>query len=116
MSSWNSVATKLMACVLMVSFLVFAPATNGASAGQAGAKHRESGRNYVLEKKRRSGAIRIPLPRGPGQIYYDYPYYYARGHYPRHIGGYVYYPSYSRRYRGTGSPRQRLRTQFMSVR
>jgi hypothetical protein len=85
-----------MACVLLLGLLVLAPATNGASAGQAGAKHRESGRNYVLERKRRSGTIRIPLPRGPGQIYYDYPYYYARGHYPRHIGGYVYYPPYSR--------------------
>ena len=28
---------------------------------------------------------------GPSYVYYDYPYYYSRGHYPTHIGGYVYY-------------------------
>ena len=45
----------------------------------------------MLESRRRRG-VRIALPRGPSHIYNDYPYYYARGYYPRHIGGYVYYP------------------------
>ena len=43
---------------------------------------------------------------GPSYIYYDYPYYYSRGHYPTHIGGYVYYPRnyYTRGFsRGPGS-------------
>ena len=93
MSSWNSVASCLMACVLAVDILVIAPATNGASAGQSAAAQRVSARSYVLESRRRSRGVRIALPRGPSQIYNDYPYYYARGYYPRHIGGYVYYPS-----------------------
>ena len=95
MSSLNSVASCLMACVLAAGFLGIAPATNSASAEQAAA-HRARARNYVLESRRRSRGVRIALPRGPSQIYNDYPYYYARGYYPRHIGGYVYYPSYGR--------------------
>lgn len=94
MSSRNSFASMQMVCLLAVGFLVLAPAGNGASAGQHVTKHREGGRNYVLESRRRSRGARIPLPIGPSYIYYDYPYYYARGYYPRHIGGYVYYPSY----------------------
>lgn len=98
MSSWNSVAFYLLACVVAADLLVVAPATNGASAEQSAA-HRASARSYVLESRRRSRGVRIVLPRGPSQIYNDYPYYYARGYYPRHIGGYVYYPSlyYGRR-------------------
>ncbi len=96
MSSWNSVASCLMVCVLAVDVLVIAPATNSASAGQSAAAHRASARSYVLESRRRRRGVRIALPRGPSQIYNDYPYYYARGYYPRHIGGYVYYPSYGR--------------------
>ena len=42
--------------------------------------------------KHRGRGPRIYLPIGPSYIYYDYPYYYSRGHYPTHIGGYVYYP------------------------
>jgi hypothetical protein len=39
---------------------------------------------------------RIHLRIGPSYSGYDYPYYYNRGYYPRHIGpGYVYnYPIY----------------------
>ena len=91
MSSWNSVASRLMACALAAGFFVIAPATNGASAKQAAA-HRANARSYVLESRRHSRGVRIALPRGPSQIYNDYPYYYARGYYPRHIGGYTYYP------------------------
>ena len=59
--------------------------------------------------KHRGRGVRIYLPIGPGYIYYDYPYYYSRGYYPTHIGGYVYYPRYyySRSYyRGPGSARR----------
>ena len=41
--------------------------------------------------------------------YYDYPYYYSRGYYPTHIGGYIYYPYYlydRSYYRGAGLPRR----------
>jgi hypothetical protein len=35
--------------------------------------------------------VTIYLPVGPSSRYYDYSYYYSRGYYPTHIGGYVYY-------------------------
>ncbi len=108
MSSRNSFASSLMACLLAVGFLGIAPVTNDASAGKAIRKPGEGGRNYVLEMKRRGRGPRIPLPIGPSYLYYDYPYYHSRGHYPTHIGGYVYYPyNYSRSYyRDPASPRR----------
>jgi hypothetical protein len=106
MRSRNSFASSLMPCLLAVGFLGTAPVINDASAAKL--KTRESGRNYVLEMRRRNRGPRIPLPIGPSYLYYDYPYYYSRGHYPTHIGGYVYYPyDYSRSYyRGPASPRR----------
>jgi len=109
MSSRNLFASILMACLLAVGFLGIAPVANDASAGKSIRKPGESGRNYVLEMKRRGRGPRIQLPIGPSYIYYDYPYYYSRGYYPTHIGGYVYYPYYyySRSYyRGPGSARR----------
>lgn len=58
--------------------------------------------NVVRIKRRRRSRVKIRLPRGPSYIYYDYPYYYSRGFYPTHIGGYIYYPhipTYYSRYR-----------------
>jgi len=84
-------ASSLAAGVLAVGLLGIAPAADTASAA---AKKRDSSRSYVLESRRRYKRPRtqkIPLPVGPAYTYYDYPYYYARGHYPTHIGGYVYY-------------------------
>lgn len=93
MSSRNAFASILMAGLLAVGFVGVAPVADGASAGQSVRKSRESARTYVLESKRsgRRRGTRIHLPIGPAYIYYDYPYYYSRGHYPTHIGGYVYY-------------------------
>ena len=106
MSSRNLFASLLMPCLLAAGFLGIAPMTNDASAGKR--KPGVSVRNFALEMKRRGRGPRIPLPIGPSYLYYDYPYYYSRGHYPTHIGGYVYYPSYGRSYyRGRGSPRAR---------
>ncbi len=45
----------------------------------------------MIEVKRRGRGVTIYLPIGPSYLYYDYPYYYSRGYYPTHIGGYVYY-------------------------
>lgn len=87
-------ASSLMACLLAVGFLGIAPVANDASAGRAAVKHRDGARDYALGMRRPYRGVRIHLPIGPSYIYYDYPYYYARGYYPRHIGGYVYYPSY----------------------
>jgi hypothetical protein len=101
-------ASLLMPCLLAVGLLAIAPVANDASAGKAIRKP-GSGRNYALEMKSRGRDRRIRLPLGPSYIYYDYPYYYSRGYYPTHIGGYVYYPSYhyGRSYgRGPGSPRR----------
>jgi hypothetical protein len=106
MSTQSLFASGLAACLLAVGFLGIAPVTNDASARtlQRGA----SSRSFALEMKRRGRGPRIPLPIGPSYLYYDYPYYYSRGHYPTHIGGYVYYPYYYGRsyYPGPGSPRR----------
>jgi len=90
MSSRNLFASLLMPCLLAAGFLGTAPLANDALARKL--RPGVSARNYVLEMRRRDRGPRIPLPMGPSSISYDYPYYYARGHYPTHIGGYVYYP------------------------
>ena len=90
MCSRSLFASSLMASLLAVCILGIAPVANDASAGKL--KRGESARNFTLEMQRRGRGLRIPLPMGPSYIYYDYPYYYSRGHYPTHIGGYVYYP------------------------
>jgi hypothetical protein len=103
MNRQHSIASLLAACGLALGLLAVAPTANTASADQSVRKSREGARDYVLERKhrvrRRARAPTIPQPRGPAYIYYDYPYYYARGHYPTHIVRYLYYPppSYSRR-------------------
>jgi hypothetical protein len=80
----------------MIGFLCTTPAANAASSGRSVWKHDKSARAYELRSKRRVRSTKIRLPVGPSYIYYDYPYYYARGYYPTHIGGYIYdYPSYS---------------------
>ncbi len=90
MTSRNSFASLLMPCLLAVGLLGIASMTDDASGKSI--RKRDGGRNFVLEMQRRGRGARIPLPMGPSSIYYDYPYYYSRGHYPTHIGGYVYYP------------------------
>jgi hypothetical protein len=92
LSARNSFTSILMTCLLAAGFLGISSVADAASAGQSFRKSAESARNRVLENKRRD-RVRIHLPLGPSYIYYDYPYYYCRGYYPTHIGGYVYYPS-----------------------
>jgi len=102
----------LLACLLAVAFIGLAPVTNAEPGRESIRKPGKSTKNIEIDIKRRGRAPRIPLPIGPSYVYYDYPYYYSRGYYPTHIGGYVYYPySYYRRYyggyyRGPGSPRR----------
>jgi len=90
-----------MACLLAVGFLGIAPVANAESGGQSSLKSGKIAGNDVGHIKRRGRGVRIHLPIGPASIYYDYPYYYSRGYYPTHIGGYVYYPYryYRRSYR-----------------
>lgn len=95
----NLIASRLMACMLAAGLLGLSPAPDAASAGKSARKASGGARSYVLEgrrhEQRRHRGLRIPLPLGPAYVYYDYPYYYSRGHYPTHIGGYVYYiPGY----------------------
>ncbi len=89
-------ASIRMPLLLVIGWLCAAQTIDSALAGKSAYKSRESARSYVLEGKRVGRGPRIPLPIGPSYIYYDYPYYYSRGYYPTHIGGYVYYPSYRR--------------------
>lgn len=104
MNSWNLFASILMACLLTMGLGCLAPVANAASAGQSLLNPSESARNNVTEIKYRSRSQRIYLPIGPAYIYYDYPYYYSRGFYPTHIGGYVYYnpKTYNPDYYDTG--------------
>ena len=92
MSSRNLFASILMPCLLAVGFLGIAPVANADSGGRSYLKPGKSVRSHVITVKPRARGPRIPLPIGPGSVYCDYPYYYSRGHYPTHIGGYVYYP------------------------
>jgi hypothetical protein len=108
--SRNLLVFVLVVCSPIICFLGAAPLAAGASAGQSFSKPDKSARHYGLKNKRRVRRTKIRLPVGPSYIYYDYPYYYARGYYPAHIGGYVYYPDYGSYYRGAVAARsQRLR-------
>lgn len=105
MGSRNVFASILMACWLTVGLSGLGPVANAASAGQFSLNPGESVSNNLIKIKRRGSGTVIRLPLGPGSIYHDYPYYYSRGYYPTHIGGYVYYPyTYSHGYtpRGAG--------------
>jgi hypothetical protein len=106
MSSRNLFASVLMAGLLAVGFLDVTPAASAEIGERSVVKPGKSARITV-----RPRGPRIHLPVGPGSVYCDYPYYYSRGHYPTHIGGYLYYPSYYNRScwgddRGPGSSRR----------
>jgi hypothetical protein len=96
-----------MACLLALGFLGIAPVAN-AEGVRPSLKTSKIAKNDAIQTKRRFKrfrSVKIHLPIGPTSVYYDYPYYYCRGHYPTHIGGYVYYPysyrcSYNWGYRG----------------
>jgi hypothetical protein len=91
MRSRNLFAFALMAGLLS-GFLGIAPAAAAEASGNSFQKPSKSARMSEIKIKRFRRGARIHLPIGPGYVYYDYPYYYSRGHYPTHIGGYVYYP------------------------
>lgn len=108
MSGRNLFGSALMACLPAIGFLGMAPAVNAQSVE---VKPGKIAGDNASERYRRGRGVRIHLPIGPASVYYDYPYYYSRGFYPTHIGGYVYYPYryysryYGRNYRGPGSLR-----------
>ena len=99
MSSRNLFVSIQMACLLAVGLFSIAQVANAAdSGGRPYLKPGKSVRGHVITVKPRRYGPRIYLPIGPGSVYCDYPYYYSRGHYPTHIGGYVYYPYNYRSY------------------
>jgi hypothetical protein len=99
MSNRNWFASILMPCLLVAGFPGTASVANAADAdGRNYLTARKSVRSHVITVKPRRYGARIPLPIGPSSVYCDYPYYYSRGHYPTHIGGYVYYPYHYRAY------------------
>ena len=98
MSNRTSFASMLTACLLAVGCLGIAPTANAADTGERSYVKAPKNRNQVITVRPRARGPRIALPIGPGSVYCDYPYYYSRGHYPTHIGGYVYYPFHYRSY------------------
>lgn len=104
LSTHSLFTATIVACLLAIGFLGSASATNAASAKRSLLKPGYCVGKNVLESKRRHRDPRIHLPIGPAYIYYDYPYYYARGYYPTHIGGYVYYGFGRTYYPEYGSP------------
>ena len=95
-SSRNLFASTLMGCVLAVGFLGTTPA---AATDVAEPRYVRPGRIVKapepirVRRYRDNRGVRIHLPVGPSSIYCEYTYLYSRGHYPTHIGGYIYYPS-----------------------
>lgn len=83
----------LIVCAVAAGVLGMAPVADAASAGLSFLKPGGNARTHVIEVRRRGRGPRVHLPLGPGYVYYDYPYYYSRGHYPTHIVGYIYYPN-----------------------
>jgi hypothetical protein len=110
MRSRNLLASMAIACALAVGCLGTAQVAHAGSSGEPTLKRGKSAKDIVIDIKRRGRAPRIHLPIGPSSVYYDYPYYYSRGYYPTHIGGYVYYPyHYYRRYYWGGHRRPAFR-------
>jgi hypothetical protein len=92
-----------MASLLAAGSLGVAPAGHAMSLGQSLLKPGEGARSVVVEIKYRGRGARFYPPIAPSYLYYDYPYYYSRGHYPTHIRpGFIYfgrpYSYYSRGY------------------
>ncbi len=112
MGSWNLFASIPIAGLLAIGLLGIESVPNAASAWQVIPKPGESVGTNVIEIKKRGRGRPLYLPIGPNYLAYDYPYYYRRGFYPKHIGpGYVYYgvpySYYRKRYRSRCSYRHR---------
>jgi hypothetical protein len=121
MSSPNLFASILMA--LLSVGLQLVPVANAASAGQPFLQSGESARTNLIEIKDRGRSAWPNLPIAPSYRAYDWPYYFRRSHYPKHIGpGYVYYGypyTYRRGYRASRcsyEPAKSLRRAWMDAR
>lgn len=84
---------------LMLAFGAFAPSGAATIAPRLKA---DATARVAMEVSHRRRAVRLYVPIAPNYSAYDYPYYFARGYYPTHIGpGYIYY---GRPYAYYGSP------------
>ena len=94
-SSRNLFASTLMGCALAVGFLGTTPV---AATDITEPRYVRPGKivkapdGIRYRRYRDNRGVRIHLPVGPASVYCEYPYLYSRGHYPTHIGGYIYYP------------------------
>jgi hypothetical protein len=95
MNSRRLFASVLTACLMAAGVLGSTPA---AAADVERPRYVKPGKyaksNVVVTKRyyRDNRGVRIHLPVGPSSIYCEYTYRYSLGHYPTHIGGYIYYP------------------------
>ena len=99
-SSLNLFASTLMAGVLAVGFLGVTPVAATDINRPRYVKPGKIVKGDVIKARRYyrdNRGVRIHLPVGAASVYCEYPYLYSRGHYPTHIGGYVYYPHYYQR-------------------
>ena len=85
-------ADELLVSFGLVAALLFTPVASAASGSLVLLHPGKSAANNVVEIKSRDRDPRLYTPIAPSYLYYDYPYYYSRGHYPTHIGpGFIYY-------------------------
>lgn len=97
MTSRNLFASIPIACVLAAGLLGLPPVADAESVVRAPKTGKVAGktitkRDHRFRRLRSFHSVKVHLPIGPSYIYNDYPHYYARGYFPTHIGGYVYYP------------------------
>jgi hypothetical protein len=101
MRSRTSLEAGLMGALLAIGLLGNAPAADAAPAGRPLPNPGKSAGHGVFEVGSRVRAPRLYAPIAPSYLYYDFPYYFSRGHYPTHIRpGFIYfgrpYAHYSR--------------------
>jgi hypothetical protein len=97
MSSRNLFASVLAACLLAAGIAPAAATDVGRPRYVKPGKIVKGDVIKVRRYVRDNRGMRIHLPVGPASVYCEYPYLYSRGHYPTHIGGYIYYPHYYQR-------------------
>lgn len=112
MNSRKVLAAIMMACLLTIGLTGFAPAAKAASIGKSllnnpSVSMKKDVTNIGYRKDNYHFAPGNYPPIAPTYRYYDFPYYYSRGYYPKHIRGYInflydyrcdyYYTKYSRR-------------------
>ena len=91
MSSRNTFAFILMACLLALGFGSLAPVANAASAGQSILNPSKNAGNNVTKIEYRDRGSQVIIPIGPSYGAYDHAYYSSRGYYPTHMGpGYIH--------------------------